>query len=196
MHVGWHTNGPWSPHRGTSWGSGPPPWVHALFGQSVGGKSASMRGPKARRGDVRTAILDVLSSQPMNGYQLIQQIADRSRGQWKPSPGSVYPTLQQLEDEGLVRTTQPDGRKAVELTDAGRRYVEANPDEIAATWRVFEDQVDEDTSDLKGTISQVAAAVWQVAISGTPRQQEQAKDVLADTRRQLYGLLADGDDEQ
>lgn len=154
-----------------------------------------MRRPKARRGDVRTAILDVLSSQPMNGYQLIQQIADRSRGQWKPSPGSVYPTLQQLEDEGLVRTAQTDGRKAVELTDAGRDYVEANPEEIAATWRVFEDQADEDTSDLKGTISQVAAAVWQVAISGTPRQQEQAKEVLSDTRRQLYGLLADGDEE-
>ncbi len=196
MHGAWHGNGPSFPHRGAPWGGGPPPWVNALFGSAVGGKAASMRPPRVRRGDVRVAILDVLSSQPMNGYQLIQQIAERSNGQWKPSPGSVYPTLQQLEDEGLVRSVQADGRKAVELTDAGRRYVETNTDEIAATWEAFGDQGDDDTADLRGTISQVAAAVWQVAVSGTPRQQEQAKAVLADTRRQLYGLLADGDDEQ
>jgi DNA-binding PadR family transcriptional regulator len=81
------------------------------------------RGPRVKRGDVRAAILDALASQPMNGYQIIQQIAERSGGAWKPSPGSVYPTLQQLEDEGLVEGTEVEGRRVLQLTEAGRAYV-------------------------------------------------------------------------
>ena len=80
-----------------------------------------MRGPKARRGDVRAAILSVLSDAPRNGYQVIQEIAERTGGAWKPSPGSIYPTLQQLEDEGLVVQTEDGGRKAYALTDEGSR---------------------------------------------------------------------------
>ena len=85
---------------------------------------AGMRGPKARRGDVRAAILSVLSDAPRNGYQVIQEIAERTGGAWKPSPGSIYPTLQQLEDEGLVVQTEDGGRKAYALTDEGRGYVD------------------------------------------------------------------------
>lgn len=194
--------GHWShQHGGGPWGGGPPPWVQALFGGSRGFKTSSPRGPKVRRGDVRTAILDVLTGQPMNGYQVIQQIAERSHGYWKPSPGSVYPTLQQLEDEGLIATAvsaESAGRKTFELTSAGRTYAEEHAAELAATWRPFEAEAeaDEDTADLKSTISQVAAAVWQVAVSGTPHQQDEARQVLAETRRQLYNLLADGDDEE
>ena len=91
-----------------------------------------------RRGDVRAAILDVLAVEPMNGYQVIQQIAERSGGAWKPSPGSVYPTLQQLEDEGLVEGTEVEGRRLLQLTGAGREYVAEHPEEMAATWRAFE----------------------------------------------------------
>jgi DNA-binding PadR family transcriptional regulator len=151
------------------------------------------RGPKARRGDVRAAILDVLSEQPMNGYQIIQQIAERSGGVWKPSPGSVYPTLQQLEDEGLVRAVEGEGRRLLELTDEGRAYVADNADELAATWRAFDQAGDEGVSELKPLIAQVMAACWQVAVAGSPQQQDKAGEILADTRRKLYGLLAEDD---
>src|SRR5215208_1704044 len=88
------------------------------------------RGPRARRGDVRAALLVLLAEEPRNGYQLMQEIEQRSDGTWRPSPGSVYPALQQLEDEGLVRVEPGDGRKAYTLTDEGRAHVEARRDEL------------------------------------------------------------------
>jgi DNA-binding PadR family transcriptional regulator len=158
------------------------------------------RGPKVRRGDVRTAILDVLAQEPMNGYQVIQQISERSGGAWKPSPGSVYPTVQQLEDEGLVEGQEADGRRVLVLTDAGRTYVEEHPDELAATWRPFEATGEEAAAavgrgDLKPVIGQVMGAVWQIMVSGTDQQRAEAAEVLGETRRRLYGLLAEGEPE-
>lgn len=180
-------------HRGGPWGAGPPPWVAGLFGMTQHGH---VRGPKVRRGDVRAAILDVLAVEPMNGYQIIQQIAERSGGAWKPSPGSVYPTLQQLEDEGLVEPREVDGRRLLTLTEQGRAYVEDNPDELAATWRAFDtDSRQTETSDIKPVIGQVSAAVWQIMVQGNAQQQAEAAEILADTRRKLYGLLAEGDPE-
>jgi DNA-binding PadR family transcriptional regulator len=153
------------------------------------------RSPKVRRGDVRSAILDVLAVEPMNGYQIIQQIAERSGGAWKPSPGSVYPTVQQLEDEGLVESTEGAGRRLLQLSEDGRAYVAEHPDEIAATWRPFDQaESDEGPGDLKPVIGQVMGAVWQVVVSGTKQQQAEAAEILADTRRKLYGILADGAD--
>ena len=192
--------GPW----GTAGGSTPPPWVTGLLGLAQGGPHGphgGPRGPKVRRGDVRTAILDVLAVEPMNGYQIIQQIAERSGGAWKPSPGSVYPTVQQLEDEGLVEGTSVDGRRVLRLSDSGRRYVEEHPDELAATWRAFDQDEDDEAPGgegvgLKPVIGQVMAAVWQVIVSGTRQQQAEAAEILADTRRRLYGLLADGDPDE
>ena len=193
---GW--SGGWSGGRNQPWRhGGPPPWVQGLIGFAQAG-SAATRGPKVRRGDVRSAILDVLAVEPMNGYQIIQQIAERSGGAWKPSPGSVYPTVQQLEDEGLVEgLTETGGRRLLQLTDAGRRYVEEHPEELAETWRPFtEGEALEETHDLKPVIGQVMGAVWQVIVSGTRQQQAEAAEILADTRRRLYGLLADGDPEE
>jgi DNA-binding PadR family transcriptional regulator len=193
--------GPWAHHSsggdgGQAWRhGGPPPWVAGLFGVA---QSGAARGPKVRRGDVRAAILDVLSVEPMNGYQIISQIAERSGGAWKPSPGSVYPTMQQLEDEGLVQAMSANGRRQSRLTEAGRAYVEEHPDELAATWRPFEEDTDQDddrSPDLKPAVGQVMGAVWQLVTSGTPQQQADAAVILADTRRKLYGLLADGDPE-
>jgi DNA-binding PadR family transcriptional regulator len=153
------------------------------------------RGPKVRRGDVRSAILDVLAVEPMNGYQIIQQIAERSGGAWKPSPGSVYPTVQQLEDEGLVEAHDGEGRRLLRLSEEGRQYVEEHPDELAATWRPFDEAgEDEGPGDLKPVIGQVMGAVWQVVVSGTQQQKAEATEILADTRRRLYGLLAEGDE--
>lgn len=176
-------------HHGGPWGMGPP-WAGGFHGFGPPGFG---RGPKARRGDVRAAILDVLAEQPMNGYQIIQQIAERSGGAWKPSPGSVYPTLQQLEDEGLVQAREGEGRRSMELTDEGRAFVEDNAEELAATWRAFDRPSDDETTELKPLVAQVLAACWQVAATGSTQQQAQAAEVLAEARRKLYGLLAEGD---
>ena len=190
---GW--GGPWGagPGHGPGggpWGAGPPPWVAGLLGLAQQSK-----GPKVRRGDVRAATLDVLTVEPMNGYQVIQQIADRSGGVWKPSPGSVYPTLQQLEDEGLVEARPGESRRLLQLTAEGRAYVEEHPEEMSATWRAFDATAEQETDDLKPLIGQVMSAVWQIVVSGTAQQQAEAAEILAATRRDLYGLLAEGDPE-
>ena len=187
---GWGQGWPGTDWPGGPWGSGPPPWISGLFG--LAGQQA--RAPRARRGDVRAAILDVLATQAMNGYQVIQQIAERSGGAWKPSPGSVYPTLQQLEDEGLVEGAEVEGRRVLQLTEAGRAYVAEHPDVLAETWRAF-DSSEGETHQLKPVIGQVMAAVWQIVMSGNRQQQAEAAEILADTRRRLYGLLAEGEPE-
>ena len=195
--------GPGRGRRHEGWGGpagGPPPWVGQMFGPQWGGPGGGRgRGrARVRRGDVRSAILDVLANagEPINGYQVIQQIAERTQDAWKPSPGSVYPTLAQLQDEGLVEDG-PVGRKTVQLTEAGRAHVADNAEEIAAVWAVF-DADDADASsehaDLRQVIKQTVGAIVQVATAGTPAQQAKAVEILADTRRKLYGLLAEGPD--
>ena len=184
------------------WGGpagGPPPWVAQMFGPGLGGDFPGGRGggrgrARVRRGDVRSAILDVLhtSPEPVNGYQVIQQIAERTDGVWKPSPGSVYPTMAQLLDEGLVEDA-PTGRKAVQLTEAGTAYVVEHPEEMAAVWAPFAEEEDDDEAvNFKQVIGQTVGAIVQVATTGTPDQREKAIEILGDTRRRLYGLLAEG----
>jgi DNA-binding PadR family transcriptional regulator len=179
--------------------AGPPPWLADLVRSFGGPDLGATKGPKVRRGDVRIAILDVLSREEMNGYQIIQQIAERSGGGWKPSPGSVYPTVQQLEDEGLVEGVDGDGRRLLRLTEEGRRYVDQHPDEVNATWRPFEAEPAPEpppgTGDLKPLVGQVMGAVWQIMVSGSAGQKAEAAEVLGETRRRLYGLLAEGDPE-
>jgi DNA-binding PadR family transcriptional regulator len=185
---------------GPGWGGpmGPPPWVAQMFGPQWAGQGGSRGGrgrARVRRGDVRSAILDVLASagEPINGYQVIQQIAERSNGAWKPSPGSVYPTIAQLQDEGLVEDA-PTGRKTLQLTEAGRAHVQDQAEELAAVWRPFDEEGPDDAADLRQVIGQTVGAIIQVASTGTPDQREKAVQILADTRRRLYGLLAEGPD--
>jgi DNA-binding PadR family transcriptional regulator len=172
--------------------------VAGLF--NLGPAHDQRRGPRVRRGDVRTAILDVLraaeaNGEQVNGYQVIQQINERSEGAWRPSPGSVYPTIQQLQDEGLVETDDGRGRKSLTLSDEGRQYVADHADELAQVWRPFDRQPSDETSfsGLKPEIGQVMGAVWQIVTAGSESQQRAAIDVLVETRRKLYGILADGD---
>lgn len=181
---------------------GPPPWIAQMFGPQWGaqwgghGGGRGSRGrPRARRGDVRSAILDVLGSapEPINGYQVIQQIAERSQGAWKPSPGSVYPTIAQLQDEGLIEDA-PTGRKTLQLTEAGRDHVRDHADELAAVWQPFDVEGPEDAADLKQVIGQTVGAIIQLTSTGTPDQRAKAIEILADTRRRLYGVLAEGPD--
>jgi DNA-binding PadR family transcriptional regulator len=177
---------------------GPPPWVAQMFGPQWAGHAGGRGGrgrARVRRGDVRSAILDVLaaSTEPINGYQVIQQIAERSGGAWKPSPGSVYPTIAQLQDEGLVEDG-PTGRKTIQLSEAGREYVAAHADEMAAVWAPFDEEGPDDATDLRQVIGQTVGAIIQVASTGTPDQRAKAVTILAETRRKLYGLLAEGPD--
>jgi DNA-binding PadR family transcriptional regulator len=183
-------------HRGHEQRFGPQ-WGMFGGGQMFGppwGSPPRWRGPKARRGDVRAAILAVLAEQPMNGYQIIQEIAERSDGVWKPSPGSIYPTLQQLEDEGLVTADAEVGRRTFQLTDEGRAYVAAHQDEVSAPWEAMSAPAGDDENGFRPVLGQVATAMWQIMASGTPEQQAKAREAVGDLRRKLYGILAeDGD---
>lgn len=177
--------------RGGSWGDRPP------FGPGRGGPFGGGRG-RRRRGDVRTALLMLLAEEPRNGYQLMQTIEERSGGQWRPSPGSVYPTLAQLEDEGLIRAVEQDGAKLFEITDQGReRLGESKVD--PAPWEQAEQDDDpavNSLSEIASLVIQIGKAAWQVAQEGDERQTEKACQTLAETRRALYRILAQDSDEQ
>jgi DNA-binding PadR family transcriptional regulator len=149
------------------------------------------RGPRVKRGDVRAAALSLLAEQPRNGYQIIQEIEARSRGVWRPSPGSVYPALAQLEDEGLIRAQEGEGgRKEFQLTDEGRAYVAGHADELRAPWDALAGSHAEDAIDMRHLFGQVAMAAMQVVSVGTEAQVDAARRVLILARRNLYGILA------
>jgi DNA-binding PadR family transcriptional regulator len=154
-----------------------------------------------RRGDVRAALLVLLDEEPRNGYGLMQELEHRTEGVWRPSPGSVYPALQQLEDEELVRAVESEGRKLFELTDAGRSYVAENRDELGKPWEAVNEDVGEGAFDMRNLIGQVAAATMQVLQAGNEAQVERAREILTEARRSLYRILADdepatGSDDQ
>ena len=157
------------------------------FGGGFGGPGFQ-RGPRARRGDVRAALLALLAEEPRNGYQLMQEIEHRSGGVWRPSPGSVYPALQQLQDEGLVRSVEQEGSRTYHLTDAGRA---AAAEQGSAPWEAASESVDADVWELFGVARQVGLAILQLAHAGSPEQLAAARDVLGNARRALYGILAE-----
>ncbi len=148
------------------------------------------RGPRARRGDVRAALLVLLAEEPRNGYQLMQAIEERSDGVWRPSPGSVYPALQQLEDEGLVRVEAGQGGKAYALTDAGRAHVEERREQLGTPWDAVKGDMGAGAWELMAPMREIGMALFQLMHSGSEAQQAEAKEVLAETRRSLYRILA------
>src|SRR3954471_10152405 len=171
---------------------GDPRMFKALFGPpGPGWHGPHHRGGgrgRARRGDVRAALLLLIEGGAQNGYQLIQEIERRTDGLWKPSPGSVYPALQQLEDEGLVRAVEFEGKRAYELTDEGRQYVDEKREELGDPFAAATGGRDEGVMDMRGLLSQVGAAAMQVAAAG---RTDEARKVLAETRRALYKILAE-----
>src|SRR5438874_8476530 len=181
-----------------AWGGGP--FEFGLSGGPVAPPRFGGRGPRVRRGDVRAAILDLLAEgQPWNGYQIIQEIGARTQGVWRPSAGSVYPALQQLEEEALINAeaTGEDRRRMYTLTEEGRAYVEEHADELKASWDAVTGSVNDTEVQLRHTIHQVMVAVSQVAQAGSAAQVQQAGKILADTRRALYRILAtDGEDAE
>jgi DNA-binding PadR family transcriptional regulator len=138
---------------------------------------------------VRSAVLRLLAERPMHGYEMITELETRTNGVWRPSPGSVYPTLQLLEDEGLIVSEETGGRKRFTLTDAGRAEAERLAD--SAPWDQFGDENIEDWHDLKEAAFGAMNALRQVMMTGTDEQRRRAVEVIAETRRKLYAILAD-----
>jgi DNA-binding PadR family transcriptional regulator len=173
-------------------GFGRGPWMAPLFGGVPGGSGFGRRR-RASRGDVRTAALLLLAEEPRNGYQIMQELEERSEGLWRPSPGSVYPALQQLEDEGLIRSDEADGRRLYHLTEAGRTYVDERPDDAPAPWETFTDSLSDQHAEMGALMRDVGMAFVQVLNAGSEAQVAEAGKVLAETRRALYRILAEGE---
>jgi DNA-binding PadR family transcriptional regulator len=150
------------------------------------------RGRRTARGDIRTAVLALVAEQPRHGYEIIQEIAERTGGAWRPSPGSVYPTLSQLEDEGLVRVEQAEGRRVVHLTEEGTRYVEEHREELDSVWASIGRAADDDgAGELWEQLGQLHAAAQQVMAAGNPEQIAAATTALTEARKTIYRLLAE-----
>ncbi|MFI8966871.1 PadR family transcriptional regulator [Streptomyces sp. NPDC053493] len=165
-------------------GFGGGPWGGGFGGRGRGGG----RG-RARRGDVRASILALLKDRPMHGYEMIQEIVERSGGAWKPSPGSVYPTLQMLEDEGLIGSESEGGKKLFTLTDAGRAEADAGPD---APWEEAGRGVDWDAvNEIRQAGFGLMEAFGQVWKTGSAEQRQKAVEVINEARKKLYLILAD-----
>jgi DNA-binding PadR family transcriptional regulator len=162
------------------------------FGGMPGGRGFGRRR-RANRGDVRTAALLLLAEEPRNGYQIMQELEERSEGMWRPSPGSVYPALQQLEDEGLIRSEEAEGRRLYHLTDTGRAFVAERPEDQPAPWETFTDNLSDQHAETGALMRDVGMAFVQVLQAGSEAQVAEAGKVLAETRRSLYRILADGE---
>ncbi|WP_156686443.1 PadR family transcriptional regulator [Mycobacterium sp. Marseille-P9652] len=161
------------------------------LGFGPGGRGGWRRGGggRGRRGDVRAAILALLAERPMHGYEMIQQIAERSNGLWKPSPGSVYPTLQLLDDEGLIRASEAEGsKKLFELTDDGR----AEAAKISTPpWEEIAQGADPGHMNLRAAVGQLFGAVAQSAHTASAEQQQRIVEILNNARREIYGILGE-----
>jgi DNA-binding PadR family transcriptional regulator len=148
-------------------------------------------GPqRKRRGDVRIAILSLLAEQASNGYGLIKEITDRSGGTWHPSPGSVYPTLQQLVDEELIEATGEGKRTDFRLTASGKDWVDAHSEELAQIWKSADARVEAEAG-LGESIGKLMGVIHQLRFAATDAQRAKAIETLDETRRTLYGILAD-----
>jgi DNA-binding PadR family transcriptional regulator len=142
---------------------------------------------RARRGAIKGSVLRLLAERPMHGYELITEFEERTGGRWRPSPGSVYPTLAQLEDEGLVRSFDDDGRKRFQLTDEGRTWLDEHQDDEATPW-------DRSGFGHRGELRRLAGEIFgqlrQLGRYGSPGQIDRTREILTRTRGELYDVLA------
>jgi DNA-binding PadR family transcriptional regulator len=192
-HLRQHDAGPgfgphfgFGPGRGFEFGFDP----RGGFGFGPGGPRGRRGGRgRGRRGDVRAAILTLLAERPMHGYEMIQQIAERSQNLWRPSPGSVYPTLQLLVDEGLLVARESDGsKKLFELTDEGRATAEKIE---TAPWDEITDDIEPGHANLRSAVAQLMGAVTQSAYAANEDQQQRITEIVNNARREIYGILGE-----
>ncbi|MFE6974740.1 PadR family transcriptional regulator [Streptomyces sp. NPDC057682] len=186
---GRHEQGDFEGRRAAFGQFGPPFGGGPFGGGPFGGRGRGGGRGRARRGDVRASILALLKDRPMHGYEMIQEIGERSGGAWRPSPGSVYPTLQMLEDEGLIVSESEGGKKLFTLTEAGRTEAESGPN---APWEEAGRGVDwESLNEVRQAGFGMMEAFGQVWKTGSAEQREKALSVINDARRKLYLILAD-----
>ena len=146
-------------------------------------------GPRRmRRGDIRTAVLSTLIDGPGHGYELMSRLAERSGGRWRPSPGSIYPMLQALQDEGLVTSTESDGKRIFELTPTGTAAAAERAESGGSPWDI---EGDDNRHKLRHALGQLAAAIKQISMTESPDLHERAEAIITDARRKLYQLLAE-----
>jgi DNA-binding PadR family transcriptional regulator len=178
----------------------PPPSLAAWGDWGFGGRGFGGRGGpgrhRARRGDIPVGILQVLSEQPMHGYELIREIEARSGGAWHPSPGSIYPHLQLFQDSGFVTSQEVDGKRIYSITDAGRAKLAEATERLGdeTPWDFAREGAREGKrryGRLFGEVQQLMAAVGQVARAGNEEKVEQVAQLLAEARKKVYGLLAE-----
>lgn len=181
--------GPWRGPGRPPFPPGPPGMPGA---PPFGGPMHGRRRGRRRKGDVREAVLALLAERPMHGYEMLAELEERTEGVWRPSPGSVYPTLQMLEDEGLVHGEKSEGKRMYALTDAGREHIEQRRGR-PAPWEEVTEGVSPAALNLRGEIASVAGAAHQVMMVGTNDQQARALQILSEARRRLYGILAADD---
>ncbi|HEY0718853.1 MAG TPA: PadR family transcriptional regulator [Streptosporangiaceae bacterium] len=188
--------------RGGWWPGGPGPGRRGWGGPGRPGGPGGPGGPrrpKASRGDVRATILALLTEGPRTGYQIMSDIEERSRGAWRPSPGAVYPALQQLADEELIIGDEAGGRRSYRLTEAGQEYVTANPEMARGAWASMADAGASGPGELPrlfGEAARLGAAIAQLAHAGSPDQLRAAERLIKRSRRELYEILAGDDDSE
>jgi DNA-binding PadR family transcriptional regulator len=138
--------------------------------------------------------LILLAEQPRHGYEIIQLIAERSGGVWQPSPGSVYPALQLLEDQGLVEAEEAEGKRTFHLTEHGRAHVESHREELEQTWAAVQHRGDDAAIELRDLLGQVEMALRQVVHVGSAAQLDAARGQLVATRQRLYRILSEDEE--
>jgi DNA-binding PadR family transcriptional regulator len=190
---GGHWKGGFGGPKGAGhWGGG---GAWGAWWPGPGGPAGAPRGKKAGRGDVRAAILALLREGARTGYQIMSDIEDRSGGAWRPSPGAVYPALAQLADEGLIVGEESAGRRTFSLTEAGRQYVEQHPDMARGAWESPAQQEAWQVPGLFAEAARLGAGIVQITHVGTPEQLREAERLLERTRRRLYQILAEDDED-
>jgi len=189
-----HEHGQFGRRGGRGRGDGARHFGPQAFGPGFGGfgpRGFMPPGPqRKRRGDVRIAILSLLAEQSLNGYGLIKEITDRSGGTWHPSPGSVYPTLQQLVDEELIESSGEGKRTEFQLTEQGRVWAAEHESELAEVWKSSTERMEADAG-LHESISKLMGVIHQLRFAATDDQRGRAIEKLDETRRALYAILAD-----
>jgi len=171
---------------GPGFGGGPGDRFFFRRAFGPGGPAGGFGHGGMRRGEIRPLILAALATKPMHGYEVIQGLESNSGGRWRPSAGSVYPTLQQLADEGLLTSEEIDGRRVYTITDAGRTAAAATP-----TPRSWTDGPGDGTGNLPEAVKGLLGAAMQVQRMGTPQAREETLRILTGARKQIYRLLAD-----
>lgn len=182
-----HGHGPGAFHHRHG-GFGPGPGGPEGFG-GPSGFGRGRGGPRARRGDVRAAVLALLAEEPKHGYEMIKEIEERSDGLWKPSAGSIYPTLQLLEDEGLIEGTESDGKRRFSLTEAGRKAAEAR--EGSLPWEEVRSGAPPEFVELGRSVHQLRAAITQAFHAADEGQRAKIREIIDAARRDIYGVLSE-----